>query len=59
MDSHTYFATEMHRYRAEQMTRAVGRARLIASLPRRTRSLKLGTYRLTLTKLATGVPSTV
>ena len=41
MDSYSYVAAEMHRYRSEQMIRAVEMARLVASLPRRTRSLKL------------------
>ena len=41
MDSYTHFATQMHSYRADQFTRSVEKSRLLASLPRKTRTLGL------------------
>jgi len=58
MDSYSSIAAEMHRYRSEQMIRAVERARLVASLPRKARSLRLGAYRLTFGKVSPSVPRT-
>ena len=60
MNGHPYIAAEMSRYRLEDMLRAAEKARLIASLPRKTRSFKLGAYRLTFVKeVAPHVPRMV
>ncbi len=56
MDSYTQFASEMHRYRSDQLLQAVERTRLINSLPKKSRSLKLGSYVLTLSKPISKVP---
>ena len=53
-------AMKFHHYRLDEMREAAEKARLIAQLPRESRSLKLGAYRLTLSKEATAyVPSMV
>lgn len=46
MDSYTEFATGMHRYRADQFTASVERARVRAGLPRSARSFRFGFGRL-------------
>ena len=56
MDSYTQFASEMHRYRSDQLVQAVERTRLINSLPKKSRSLKLGAYVLTLNKPTSEIP---
>jgi hypothetical protein len=53
MYGHPHIAAEMHRYRLEDMLRTADKARLIASLPRKPRSFRLGHYRLTLVKEVT------
>jgi hypothetical protein len=51
IDSH--LAADIHRYRIEETHRTAEHRRLIAALPRKTRSYRLGSYRLTLAKAAT------
>ncbi len=46
----TGIALKLHQYRLDEMREAADEARLIASLPRKTRSFRLGAYRLTLVK---------
>ena len=46
----TGIALKLHQYRLDEMREAADKARLIASLPRKNRSFKLGAYRLTLEK---------
>lgn len=46
-------AMKFHQYRLNEMRQAADKARLIADLPRKSRTFKLGTYRLTLAKEAT------
>lgn len=53
MHSHPHIAAEMHRYRLEDMARRADKARLIASLPPKPRSFRLGHYRLILVKEVT------
>ena len=53
MYGHPHIAAEMQRYRLEDMLRTADKARFIASLPRKSRSFRLGHYRLTLVKEAT------
>ncbi len=48
----TGIALKLHQYRLDEMREAADKARLIASLPRKNRSFKLGAYRLTLEKEA-------
>jgi hypothetical protein len=50
MEIYSLIAADMHRYRIEEMHRAAEHARMISSLPRKTRSYQLGRYRFTLTK---------
>ena len=60
MYGHPHIAAEMHRYRLEDMLRSADKARLIASLPRKTRSFRLGRYRLPVVKeVTTRVPRLV
>lgn len=46
-------ALKFHQYRLDEMRDAADKARLIAELPRKNRSFKLGPYRLTLEKEVT------
>ncbi len=45
-------ALKFHQYRLDELRDAADKARLIAELPRKNRSFKLGAYRLTLEKEA-------
>ena len=49
----TGMALKFHQYRLDEMRDAADKARLIAQLPRKNRSFKLGAYRLTLEKEVT------
>ena len=58
MEIYPHVAADMHQYRIEELHRAAEHARLISSLPRKTRSYQFGRYRFTLTKdAAPQVPS--
>ncbi|MEE8407377.1 MAG: hypothetical protein V3S32_09540 [Acidimicrobiia bacterium] len=46
-------AMKFHQYRLSEMRQAADKARLFADLPRKSRTFKLGAYRLTLAKEAT------
>jgi len=46
-------AMKFHQYRLNEMRQAADKARLIADLPRKSHTFKLGAYRLTLAKEAT------
>ena len=60
MYGHPHIAAEMRRYWLEDMLRTADKARLIGSLPRKTRSFRLGRYRLTVVKeVTTHVPRLV
>ena len=53
-------ALKFHQYRLDEMHDAGDKARLTAQLPRKSRSFKLGAYRLTLEKeVSTHVPRMV